>query len=39
MEGEIYLVKDNEVEVETPIGKVVGGWLFGSYPLSSSWHQ
>ena len=36
MIGEIYFVKNIEVEVETSIEKVVGGWLFGSYPLSSS---
>jgi len=36
MVGKIHFVQDNEVEVETSIGKVVGGWLFENYPFSFS---
>jgi len=36
MVGEIYFVKDYEVEMETSIEKIVGGWLIENYPFSFS---
>jgi len=34
MVGKIHFVQGNEVEMETSIGKVVGGWLGENYPFS-----